>query len=478
MKNISIIYDDRLKPGSEIREITGEKSFGRVIFKRRSLREIFSAAAAEALEGIKNTGDIKVWDSLSLSYSDVPLQSAVVLVFSDCIIKDKDEFAIILKKAGYSERSYRVMADDNVAAIVYESAETFTKEALMKEGPEDIKKAALSLGAIESPAFLDISGHDAFLSFITGGFEARFFNSLSGDEFTVIKKSSNKEKIHAEYKFYYLLPEKMRSWFVLPYDYSEDGNLASYKMQRYHMTDLSLRYVHGAISKEEFKRLLDILFVFLSERTEKRVTWNEFYEMRRDLYINKVEKRIGELKADPGYPVIKNYIVSGTDYSGIDEIVKRYEDLYDGMIGKNTEKLVKVVSHGDLCFSNILYSPDAQLLRLIDPRGAEKEEDIYSDPLYDYAKLSHSIAGQYDFMNSALFGIEVGEDMKLSLTIDSDVDEYRKIFEEKLKEAGIDVKTVRLFECSLFLSMLPLHMDRPQKVMAFILNAIKIMDEL
>ncbi len=81
-------------------------------------------------------------------------------------------------------------------------------------------------------------------------------------------------------------------------------------------------------------------------------------------------------------------------------------------------------------------------------------------------------------MNSALFGIEVGEDMKLSLTVDSDVEEYRKIFDEKLAEAGVDKKTVRLFECSLFLSMLPLHMDRPQKVMAFILNAIRIMDEL
>ena len=171
MKNISIIYDDRLKPGSEIREITGEKSFGRVIYKRRSLREIFSSTAAEALEGIKNTGKIRIWDSLSLSYAEPLPESAVVLIFSDCIIKDKDEFAIILKKAGYSERSYRVMAGDNVAALIYESAETFMKEAFMKEGPEEVKEAALSLGAIESSAFLDISGYDPFLSFITGGFE-------------------------------------------------------------------------------------------------------------------------------------------------------------------------------------------------------------------------------------------------------------------------------------------------------------------
>ena len=68
--------------------------------------------------------------------------------------------------------------------------------------------------------------------------------------------------------------------------------------------------------------------------------------------------------------------------------------------------------------------------------------------------------------------------MGLKLEMDSDVREYKRIFERKLKEAGVDVPTVRLFECSLFLSMLPLHIDRPGKVMAFILNAVKILDEI
>ena len=148
------------------------------------------------------------------------------------------------------------------------------------------------------------------------------------------------------------------------------------------------------------------------------------------------------------------------------------------MAGSVKEKLCKTVSHGDLCFSNILYSPDAFLMRFVDPKGAESEEELYSDPLYDIAKLSHSISGQYDFMNSALFGIEVTDDLKLKLSIDGDITEYRRMFEDKLKEKGIDVPTVRLFECSLFLSMLPLHMDRPKKVLGFILNAIAILDSL
>ena len=81
-------------------------------------------------------------------------------------------------------------------------------------------------------------------------------------------------------------------------------------------------------------------------------------------------------------------------------------------------------------------------------------------------------------MNSGLYEIDVEEDMSLKLRIDGDVREYRRLFEEKLRAEKIDVRTVRLFECSLFLSMLPLHSDRPQKVLAFILNAVDILNEL
>ena len=51
-------------------------------------------------------------------------------------------------------------------------------------------------------------------------------------------------------------------------------------------------------------------------------------------------------------------------------------------------------------------------------------------------------------------------------------------FQERLEARGIDVYGVRLREASLFLSMLPLHNDDPRKVLAFVLNAIGILDEL
>ena len=100
------------------------------------------------------------------------------------------------------------------------------------------------------------------------------------------------------------------------------------------------------------------------------------------------------------------------------------------------------------------------------------------DPFYDVAKLSHSVCGLYDLFNSDLYWIGIGDDMLGRVTVDTDNRRYVEIFREYLDAADMDFKLIRLYEASLFLSMLPLHMDRPKKVFGFIMNAIAILDSL
>jgi len=97
---------------------------------------------------------------------------------------------------------------------------------------------------INSTAFFNLGIYSNFMQYISGGFDTRFFNSVKGDEFTVIKSSTDKKKIKAEYQFYQLLPDYMKTWFVMPYDYQETTKEASYKMERLHITDLAIRWVH------------------------------------------------------------------------------------------------------------------------------------------------------------------------------------------------------------------------------------------
>ena len=68
--------------------------------------------------------------------------------------------------------------------------------------------------------------------------------------------------------------------------------------------------------------------------------------------------------------------------------------------------------------------------------------------------------------------------MKAGVKVDADNRLFMELFRESLESAGIDIRLIRLYEASLFLSMLPLHMDRPKKVLGFILNAIAILDSL
>lgn len=474
MKQIYVIYDDSKMPGKEIRTITGDKSFGETIFKRVTLKdrmfaEIEKIRQVAAILTYRGKGDeAAVFDALPLG-EDV----TVIHLYSNFGLADTAGFGILLKKAEYMNEAYTAFCDGKPAMSFLESAEAYKKAfpALIAGEYEGEK--------VENHVFMDLSVRANFLTFITGGFDARFFNALAGDEYTVTKRSTKKEKIKAEYEFYYLLPDAMKMWFVMPYDYKEDENGASYTMERFHMTDIAIRFVHGAVSVEELKDILDKLFYFIGLRTTKPVDADEGRKIADELYIGKLEARMEELKKYKEYEQFDRMLAMGTAYAGIQEVVDRYKSLYQKLSGGNKRNYHELaVGHGDLCFSNILYSREAEILKLIDPKGAVREEDLYTDPYYDLAKLSHSICGCYDFFNSGLYEISIKRDLKLELSIDMDAEPYVEVFREYLAKNGFDYALVRLYEASLFLSMLPYHMDQPGKVFGFLLNAVRILDEV
>ena len=462
VRNVAVVYDDSRRPGKDIAGITGNKSFGHTIYKRRTLRDrtrdVF--LGIPGVSGFYDAGDKEI---AGLS------NTAVILYFSDFGAANIKDIETIVYKAGYAHENYKITHANRIACVIFSDA-----NAYLSASGADLE----GYTEIASDAFTDLSDVANFRSFITGGFDARFFNSLAGDEYTVVKSSSKKDKIRAEYTFYGLLPDDMKQWFARPFDFKEDENSASYAMQRYHMTDLAIRYVHSSITYEEFRDILKHLFYFLSHRKSESITKMEYEAQAKRQYVSKVYERIKQLKETEGYEALSAVISSVTGYPDIDAIVTRYVNMYDRMQSSTVFEPVKVVSHGDLCFSNILYSNSDSFVILIDPKGALKEEDLYMDPFYDYAKLSHSICGHYDYFNSDLYEITIDENMKAGVKVDADNRLFMELFRESLSAAGIDVRLIRLYEASLFLSMLPLHMDRPKKVLGFVLNAIAILDSL
>jgi hypothetical protein len=308
-------------------------------------------------------------------------------------------------------------------------------------------------------------------------FTSRYFNSISGDEYTIVKSSSDKSKIKAEYSFYHLLPEDMKPWFVIPFDYKEDENSAKYSMKHIHIADIAQSWVKGSMDEAEFEEIIDKFFSFFNSRHIKKCSEEKFQAVSNYLYIGKVNDRVSDLKKIPEFQRI-NRLLTASEETDIDALVDKYLDLKKKIESRMAYPVQVVIGHGDPCFANAFYNESDRELRFIDPRGANTEDELWTNEYYDIAKLSHSVCGRYDFFNKGLFDIKIESDFTYNLEIPFDNTGYVNIFKRKLEENGFDFLTVRIYEASLFLSMLPLHMDNPYKVLGFILNARNILKEI
>lgn len=307
-------------------------------------------------------------------------------------------------------------------------------------------------------------------------FNARYFNNVQGDDYIVTKSSLDKKKIKMEYTYYHLLPENMKKWMVKPYEYIEDEKSASYTMERIKTTDLSVKWICGDIGVNEFEKILDRAFCFFRSREKRKVEKNEYINYLNKLYIDKLDERIKKLKELEEFGTVEKLIENGTEYENIDEIVNLYKKKYNEVTKKiyTIDEYYSVIGHGDTCFSNMFFNEETNELKLIDPKGALEEKQLWTDPYYDVAKLSHSICGNYDFFNNEKYSIKLNKQMKLELEVNFDNTKYKEIFKEALKRNGYDYELVRIYEASLFLSMLPLHIDNIHKVFGFLLNGIDI----
>lgn len=492
MAKLICVYDNHIQPDIYVKNIIGNKTYGEVILKRKSIKNKF-------IDFIKAE---KIFDEII--YIDYQWQVEGVLeelkgyepdtkvlhLFSNSIILNEEKVRITFKKLKYIEENYIFLDDSERKNNNYPSCFVIKNlseycnflgkysQILNKLEIYLSKNIDVEFRTINIDGFFNIENYSNFLKFISGGFDARFFNTLKGDNYIVTKSSTNKLKIKAEYTYYHLLPDEMKKWYVMPYNYKENEIKASYEMERYHMTDLAIRYVHDAIKIDEFEKILEKIFYFLKLRSQKEIDVETEQQIIKDMYLNKVEKRIAELKNYQEILKFNLLINSGTNYRDIDEIIEKYKSLYSRVSIEREKRNMLVIGHGDLCFSNMLYNKELNLLKLIDPKGALEENELWTDIYYDLAKLSHSICGKYDFFNNGLHNISINENLKIILEIDYDNSEYIKVFKNYLEKNNYNFKLVRLYESSLFLSMLPLHMDNPQKVLGFILNAINIMEEI
>jgi hypothetical protein len=145
----------------------------------------------------------------------------------------------------------------------------------------------------------------------------------------------------------------------------------------------------------------------LHSNTSKLITQNEFRELLIDETNTKIKKRYTEI-----IDIIDNYKfiekVNNIKILSFDKIVEKIQDkIYNYINTLDTYKLT--VIHGDCQFNNILYNPDTDEIKFIDPRGYFGDSDLYGIPEYDIAKVKFALSGYDIFDNMEINSLDIND---------------------------------------------------------------------
>lgn len=479
-REVIILYDNREITNIEIAPFVGSRGYGDIIFHRRRIVDHITdrlpAWARDSLCLINSADELRELRG-RLEQSDG--NTACFVVSSRAGISELDKWYQLVERLPYAEEDFTNLRHNPLLCFFKDSKSLLARwpELLAAplhtwETPWDEAEKLLTLRP------LDLGRVEDFLGYIAGSTEARHFNAMTIGDYYYTKSSKDKAKIEAEYRFYQLAPENMRSWLVQPFDLHMDGDTASYRMLRYHLADAALQWVHNAFNRESFSLFIERLLFFIGERAQQTCDRTVAADAAEQLFVRKLEDRHAAFMAMPQGKQINTLVTSANPRLDVATQIQRFKTLFE-KFSKEFAKPQLAIGHGDPCFSNILYDQQRYILKLIDPKGAKDESALWTHPLYDLCKISHSVLGDYDFINNGLFELRLDETNSLELLINgADNREHKALFLKKLADFGYDWRLVRLGEASLFLSMLPLHIDYPKKVTAFILTANRILDEL
>lgn len=315
---------------------------------------------------------------------------------------------------------------------------------------------------------IDRSARD--LSMVKGMFtttssqsRSRHFNSIEikpGPYITKMAKNSGKLK--CEYDFFKSLPTAIRPYFPMVGEYNSSTETESYEIEFIKAFDFSRFFLHQSLLKEDFLSLLASLTQYFNLCPREQVVSDSFNASFESLFVTKLKTRVDALYDDQEqlkFIQFTELIHPGGLRSIVDHLST---DLMQQMHKVSKHELA--FSHGDLCFSNILFDRITGQVKFIDPRGDESTLNNYRPVHYDLAKLSHSFMGCYDLIMNGLCQISLNERLSFSLEFEL-ANEYlhsvRQVFAEWIQSMGYDLKLIRQCEASLFFSMLPLHKDKP-----------------
>lgn len=320
----------------------------------------------------------------------------------------------------------------------------------------------------------------------------RFFNNIEVTNYNTIIKTSEdfSTKINDEIDWYLNIDNKLRTYTPQLIDFCR--KTPSYELEFVNFNTIATKFMYDNNDTEYWRRLFNKTFSMLDmfkSQSNKTFLYNNKQSIFEEAVIHKLFHRIedtrdlvrkNELSED-----FKNIFnskilkINGCSYSKITEydIRSLYAKLFSSHDDFNDHFQI---IHGDLFFGNMLFDSESGTLKVIDPKGKFGERGVYGDVRYDLAKLCHSITGKYDYIANDLFIIynKDAGDIQYKLLTSNDNQAIEDLFFKHLEEAGYDKNQILFITMTLFLSMIPLHIDSEDRCILFYLTATQLYKKL
>lgn len=328
---------------------------------------------------------------------------------------------------------------------------------------------------IKLPGWLDFGLVNSYFRSCSRLTTQRAFNDLRISRYGVCKYSSDKLKMRAEAEWFKSLPYDMRHYAPAVWDSGDKEEIGYYEIEYFYNSTLANLWVYGENPLNTWKEIFAACAEFVGdEYAHKPHDIDAVAKENASLFLAKTKQRLQKYCDINEVSMVTQWRINGIEVPSLQTILKEL----DKGISKNYTQFASLM-HGDMCFSNILYDFKSKSIKVIDPRGlsAEGRISIWGDVRYDVAKLAHSILGMYDYIIGGRYTYRQYAPYNVSLGFDthsviSDIQNYFK--QMRFADYTIEDLSVYPIMIMLFLSMLPLHADRPDRQNAFLANALRL----
>lgn len=310
----------------------------------------------------------------------------------------------------------------------------------------------------------------------------RSFNNLSIQNNILTKTSSNVNKIMAEANWFNKAPSSIQKWLPKIKNVTD----TSYSMEYMHKLPLSELLLFAPIVRDNIESIFNEIFKYINHSIIVNPSPVKQYQCNtafKYLVRNKTDERIDDICKAIGVSETQTMMYNGIRLGTLNLIIET-------CINKTIQlPQIPSIMHGDLCFSNILVSQKMSnlepVITVIDPRGSSEngQFSIYGDAKYDLAKLLQCFVGNYDEIVYGKFDTEAEFrasancfNGKIKFDAMANDGNYPKneVFNKIVNCYGVSVSDLMPLVTLLFLSMIPLHSDSPERQLGFFVNALRL----